>query len=1102
MCNAFWTQKVGAGPNVGRMVVDSRPLNVLIRRGHHPAYDPATLVKGMDPELRSYWKCDLSQAFYQCRITEESSKKYLNFLCEFGYFRFCRSVMGMSPSSSTLGQALDAKTGHLIATRKLVRQADDYLGAGKDDEEACNMLEAFLDVCAKEGITLSPKKFEWGGFNQPIQWAGLTVQAGGARPDEKRIEAVSRFPVPTNKASLRSWIALVNQLGYHVPGLSAKTRLQRELLKKEAVFLWTEEHNKEFLAIREEVGDPNTLWHYDSEMDLGVSIDTQRTNGPNSEAVAGLGFVCFNYYRDQTKAEQTGLGGPLHPKHSGIRALQFGSIAAKDSWKSKPPVVIEGLGAIAALHKLHYFCRGQAVIDMFLDSKTMVEAWCNKGLEEMAPGLQDIMIELARWPLRLHYCEGKKHIIPDSLGRNCVSGQEEYGPELDEVEGKAQYPRLVGQPFDSIKLSKLVHDIQEGMEDEEIGDEEEEEVRDRQDEALAMSLEEAYKAAEEDQAYKIACEWVAEGKSKAEVVNAGHTNPVHQFKQWWDSLSVMEEQGKEGGSRRRLLIYNCDKLVVPKPLVTALIDMAHKPHKGEQITLAFLKRYFVWSGMNNQVRQKCRDCIPCNTYTKSRPKEPEVKMRKRPPRPWFMCGMDFFDYKGDHVMAVVDYLTSYIIIHTFKSTPSSKQTTDALDTICRQNGGYFSILATDGGPQMASAHFKQWLDDKYIIHRQSSATAAWSNGRSERAVQDLRTMWDRAEFEKGSKLTLPERAHLLSLFNDSPRAVGAASPARLHFRRQYRHPGMPAFEVEIFDKGEEILGWQKKEDRKEAANKRVATNQRKPLNLTVGLKVLVEDKQGNNTLPGEVVGVRSQRSCWVQMTDTDRIFLRNRKFLVEDPAFRTDHIINMLKSAVASGDARRGEGGFGDSCLEGSTSSQLRPALRRSGAKPRVGRAVTFADTVEVSGSQSQPGAAAVAHESSGAEGVAQHPPRTFADIVKGNTWHPAAAAAPQLASGGGGKFEQAPATAAAPQLASGGNGKFEQAPKVTFSGSSPGEPACQLGAGATGSLQLLPGGGAGAGQLAADLGGQGEAEVDALRAVVADLRDKLAQVEAFLGRL
>ena len=162
-------------------------------------------------------------------------------------------------------------------------------------------------------------------------------------------------------------------------------------------------------------------------MDIGVSIDTQRTNGPNSEAVEGLGFVCFNYYRDEAKAEETGLGGPLHPRYTGIKALHFGSIAAKDSWKSKPPVVIEGLGAIAALHRLPYFCRGQSVIDIFLDSKSLVEAWCNKGLEDMAPGLQDIMIELARWPLRLHYCEGKRHIIPDSLGRNCVSGQRNTG---------------------------------------------------------------------------------------------------------------------------------------------------------------------------------------------------------------------------------------------------------------------------------------------------------------------------------------------------------------------------------------------------------------------------------------------------------------------------------------------------------------------------------------------------------------------------------------------------------------------------------------------------------------------------------------------------
>ena len=119
-----------------------------------------------------------------------------------------------------------------------------------------------------------------------------------------------------------------------------------------------------------------------------------------------------------------------------------------------------------------------------------------------------------------------------------------------------------------------------------------------------------------------------------------------------------------------------------------------------------------------------------------------------------------------------------------------------------------------------------------------------------------------------------------------------------------------------------------------------------------------------------------------------------------------------------------------------------------------------------------------------GAEGAAQLTPRTFADIVKGKgtTWQPA--------------------TAAAAQLGGGGDGKFEQAPEVTFSGGSPGEPTCQLGAGATGSLPLLPGGGAGSGQLTADPGRQEEVEVEALRAEVAALRDKLGRLESILGRL
>ena len=38
------------------------------------------------------------------------------------------------------------------------------------------------------------------------------------------------------------------------------------------------------------------------------------------------------------------------------------------------------------------------------------------------------------------------------------------------------------------------------------------------------------------------------------------------------------------------------------------------------------------------------------------------------------------------------------------------------------------------------------------------------------------------------------------------------------------------------------------------------TNQRKPFNLSVGVKVLVEDKQGNNTLPGKLWGCKANEA--------------------------------------------------------------------------------------------------------------------------------------------------------------------------------------------------------------------------------------------------
>ena len=786
-----------------------------------------------------------------------------------------------------------------------------------------------------------------------------------------------------------------------------KTKLQRELLKKNTAFIFTDAHMEEFLRLRAEVGDPNTLYHYNPAMDLGISLDTQRTNGEGVKRVAGLGFVIFNYFRDPEMARQTGLGGPLHPKHNKVRALQFGSIAAKPSWANKPPVVIEALGAVSCLHRLEYFCRGQTMIDLFMDSKSIVEAWTNKSLDEMAPALQDLMIELSRWPLRMHYVAGKDHVLADTLGRHCVEGSEGHDERVEMLERRVTYPRLYGgegsewaleEPDREIKLMKLVEMVQTSMEEEEE-EEDPDGVADLQAPAVGMCFADTFEEAEKDLNYKTVAQWVKEGRSKAEVLKAGKSNPVHHYKQEWDGLAVLED--KQG--RLVLTLDDC-RVVAPVGLRSKLLAIAHKPHKGERLTLAFLKRYFFWKNMSQHVRDVCRSCLACTQYSPARPKEPEVRMRRRPPRPWHTVGVDFMQFHTEHLLVVIDYLTSYIWCHAFRATPNTKQTIDALDACARANGGYFSILCSDSGPQFASAEFKQWLSDKYIIHRVSSAHYPQSNGKIEKCVSEIRSMFDRAEAAKGCRLNAGEKAELVAVYNDTPRREGAASPARLHFRRQYRHPGFPAMELAVWEAGEEVLAWEEKEKRKEGAIARVAANNRKPLRLSVGLKVLCMDKEGVYSLPGEVVGLRSQRSCWVLMEDSGRTLLRNRKFLAADPTFAQPQVYSL--KCNLGGDMEGGECAnkamSGGSVVSAKSILRSQAQLQCQPGQPK--KRVKFQDQTQTmstsplpagASTQSVENAGAATHSAENAQHAARNVPLLLTEVVHRATPHAGAPSQP-----------------------------------------------------------------------------------------------------------
>ena len=886
----FWLPK-SSDRTKARFLSDQRGTNEIIKRTYHPAYDPQQIIRTMAPNLQCYWVADMSSSYHQLRISEESSKKFFNVLTAFGVYRFTRIIQGCSISSDVLGTAMEHRFGDILSARTLARDMDDWISGSETEEQAMTLLETFLDRCEANNIILSPKKFQWGGQGGAVKWAGLLVQQGTSQPDPDRIKALALIREPHDKSSLRRWLGTVNTLGNYIQGISKKTSLQRDLLRKDSAWIWSDEVKAEFLSLREELSNPNHLFTYSKDMDIGISIDSQSGGGNEISNCTGVGFHAFQYYRDEEKAKSTGLGGPLGGRGwNKVQSLQFGSIAAKPSWKQKAAMIVELLGTISALYKLDFFTRGQQVLDIFLDSKPIVQAWEGKGLDNLSPALQPLLIELAKWPVRLHWVQGKSHVVPDTLGRAAVEGHDTHHPGVDQVE--QHFPHLSGGAAGEYTLAEVGNTIHRlftilsSQDDEDIGGEHL---------AWELAFQELFDAADADPKYKQVCQEVQDGLKLADIKNSHPANPAKMYQKWWNSLSVLKNSKDQ-----QLLIMDGLQVVVPHAMRKELLERVHAHHKGVQLTKAFLDRYYFWPDIHAHVRNMCQSCSTCEEHRPSKPVEKQPKMF-RPKKPWEALALDFFLYQGKHILLSVDMLTNYIILHHFNTAPSTSQILQALDTIFLANGGFPKIVATDGQLSLNSAEFNDYCNQKWILHRLSSVGNSRSNGAAERSIGEVRRTFDKVARDKGANLTKADMALTLALLNDTPRISQTASPSFLHFRRQFRHAEFPALEVtkpDSFFEAQEEDRTKRREAKRESDNSRISSETSPaPMNLQVGLKVLLQDKKSKLfNIPGEIVKVKSKRSAIIRNKETGNLMLRNRRFLREDLSWKSPKVIGSVNA--------------------------------------------------------------------------------------------------------------------------------------------------------------------------------------------------------------
>ena len=117
---------------------------------------------------------------------------------------------------------------------------DDVLVYGATQEEHDLRLKKVLQWIQDSGMTLNAEKCKF-SCNR-VKFLGHIVDEIGIHPDPEKIQGIVQTTTPRDVSDIRRFIGTVNQMGKFSPHLAEATRPLRELLVRDVVWHWGDQH--------------------------------------------------------------------------------------------------------------------------------------------------------------------------------------------------------------------------------------------------------------------------------------------------------------------------------------------------------------------------------------------------------------------------------------------------------------------------------------------------------------------------------------------------------------------------------------------------------------------------------------------------------------------------------------------------------------------------------------------------------------------------------------------------------------------------------------------------------------------------------------------
>ena len=365
-----------------RVCLDPRHLNQALIRPQHTVHTVEELNHKFAGSKYSS-KLDAKAGYWSVKLDPES-QLLTTVQTPFGRYCFQRLPFGLSVSQDIFQREMDLILEKCPGACGI---ADDIVVYGSTETEHNERLFQLMEVARGNGLVFNSAKCKI--KCNSIAFFGNIYTDQGIKPDPQKVKDLKSMPVPMNKNEVQQFLGLITFLSRFIKDFSSKTSVLRDLLKKDADFIWEEHHQKVLDDLKQEISDKSLLHYYDTQQPIYVHCDA---------SIRGLGSALLQYN-----------------KNNELVPIAFASKSLTPTEQRYSCIERELLSIVFAVQRFHTYLYGRH-FNVLTDHKPLLMI-LDKPLHSAPPRLQRMLVKLQGYNMTIEHKPGVNNQLADGLSR-------------------------------------------------------------------------------------------------------------------------------------------------------------------------------------------------------------------------------------------------------------------------------------------------------------------------------------------------------------------------------------------------------------------------------------------------------------------------------------------------------------------------------------------------------------------------------------------------------------------------------------------------------------------------------------------------------------